>query len=262
VSQASVGAALAEARVAAGLTLDDVARITRIRTALLRAIEADDLRPCGGTVYAKGHIRAYAAAVGADARPLVAQLETTVRELPVAEILATQSPLGAPDELLRGRGGPPWMGVGVVAAAIVTVLAVGSFLTGGTTRGPEPARAAPLVVPTTAPATAGPVAVPTGQSPPTEPALSSGVNVTVQVKDASSWIGLYAPGSKTLSFQGVLAPGTRKEFTAATAVSLRIGKPEAVEIFVNGRSVGSPGKAGQPTDVTYGPSGATTTPAG
>jgi hypothetical protein len=44
-------------------------------------------------------------------------------------------------------------------------------------------------------------------------------------------------------------------FTGGQSVKLRIGKPEAVEVFVNGRRVGSPGRAGQPTDVTYGPGG-------
>lgn len=53
----SVGHALRQARIAAGLTVDDITTATRVRIAIVHAIEADDFAPCGGDVYARGHIR-------------------------------------------------------------------------------------------------------------------------------------------------------------------------------------------------------------
>ncbi len=56
----SVGRALRQARIKAGLTVDDVSNATRVRIAIVHAIEQDDFAPCGGDVYARGHIRTLA----------------------------------------------------------------------------------------------------------------------------------------------------------------------------------------------------------
>ena len=67
----SIGGTLAEARHHAGLTVADVSARTRIREGLIRAIEQDRFDGCGGHFYARGHIRAIAAAVGADPERLI-----------------------------------------------------------------------------------------------------------------------------------------------------------------------------------------------
>jgi len=55
----SIGEDLAAARRRAGLTVTQVSHKTRIRETLIRAIERDDYRACGGDFYARGprHIR-------------------------------------------------------------------------------------------------------------------------------------------------------------------------------------------------------------
>ena len=68
----SLGSELAAAREALGLSIDEVAARTRIRGTLIQAIEQDDFAPCGGAVYARGHIRSIAHAVGIDPEPLLA----------------------------------------------------------------------------------------------------------------------------------------------------------------------------------------------
>lgn len=45
----SVGHALRQARIAAGLTVDDVTNATRVRIAIVHAIEADDFAPVAAT---------------------------------------------------------------------------------------------------------------------------------------------------------------------------------------------------------------------
>lgn len=80
LASVSIGQTLAEARLAAGLTITEVSAQTRIRGALIRSIEADDFGPCGGDFYARGHIRAIARVVGADSRPLIAQYDAARQE--------------------------------------------------------------------------------------------------------------------------------------------------------------------------------------
>ena len=75
----SIGAALAEARQRAGLTVAQVSERTRIRETVIRGIERDDYSGCGGDFYARGHIRGIAKAVGADAGPLIAEYDARHR---------------------------------------------------------------------------------------------------------------------------------------------------------------------------------------
>lgn len=67
----SAGEMLSAARSARGLTLDDLAQMTKLRASILAAMEDDDFSHCGGTVYARGQLRAMAPALGLDADDLV-----------------------------------------------------------------------------------------------------------------------------------------------------------------------------------------------
>ena len=71
----TIGATLAAARESAGLSLQDVSDRTRIRSAVIVAIEADDFRLCGGDVYARGHVQSLARTSGIDPVPLLAEFD-------------------------------------------------------------------------------------------------------------------------------------------------------------------------------------------
>ena len=53
----TVGAQLTQARIAAGMSVAEVAAKVRLRNSLLMAIEANDFTPCGGEAYASNHNR-------------------------------------------------------------------------------------------------------------------------------------------------------------------------------------------------------------
>ena len=74
-----IGAALAEARSRAGLTVAEVSQRTRIRETVIRGIEDDDYSACGGDFYARGNIRSIARAVGTDAEPLIREYDEVHR---------------------------------------------------------------------------------------------------------------------------------------------------------------------------------------
>ena len=107
-----LGAALAAARRERGLSVEDVSAATRIRPAIVRAIEADDFDACGGAAYARGHLRSIAQLVGADPRPLVEEFDRRFHQ-PVPALRT--APLGSfepPRDAGRsGRQSPP-LGVG------------------------------------------------------------------------------------------------------------------------------------------------------
>ena len=62
----SPGEALQRAREAKGLSIDDLARTTKISRSVLLALEADDSAHLPAPVYTKGFLKAYAREVGLD----------------------------------------------------------------------------------------------------------------------------------------------------------------------------------------------------
>lgn len=71
----SIGRALSQARLRAGLTVEEVSAATRVRVFIVYAIERDDFTPCGGDVFVRAHIRVLARAVGIDPQPLLEQYD-------------------------------------------------------------------------------------------------------------------------------------------------------------------------------------------
>jgi cytoskeletal protein RodZ len=67
-----IGELLLQARIHRGLTAREVSEQTRITPETLRRVEAGHFDQCGGDVYARGHIRAYAHAVDVDPERLLA----------------------------------------------------------------------------------------------------------------------------------------------------------------------------------------------
>lgn len=67
----AIGELLLRARIERGLTAREVGEATRITPETLRRVESGQFTQCGGDVYARGHIRAYARAVGLDPEPLL-----------------------------------------------------------------------------------------------------------------------------------------------------------------------------------------------
>lgn len=67
----TVGETLSAARSGAGLSVDDLSEITKIRGTVIRSIEQDDYDACGGDLYVRGYVRAIAGAIGIDAQPLI-----------------------------------------------------------------------------------------------------------------------------------------------------------------------------------------------
>jgi cytoskeletal protein RodZ len=116
----SIGATLASARRHAGLTVAEVSQRTRVRETIIQGIEQDDYAACGGDLYAQGHIRAIAEAVGTDPAPLIEEFDErwgSAPEITAAEVLQPSIPLRK-----RERRRVRW-----TAALAVVVLAVLGF---------------------------------------------------------------------------------------------------------------------------------------
>lgn len=68
----TVGSILHDARLAKGLTIEDVEAATKIRTKFLQDIEEDTFTALPSTVYAKGFVKNYAEFLGLSSSEVIA----------------------------------------------------------------------------------------------------------------------------------------------------------------------------------------------
>ncbi len=242
----TIGQRLAAAREERGLSIEDISRSTRVRGQLLRQIEADDFAGCGGTVYARGHVRNVANAVGLDPAPLLAdfdELHGEPAESPNLD-LRDQELISWPPE----RNAPNWTAAMAVAAAVLLVVALVSVFTGGQDGlppdDPPPVAAADPTQPAPGPPAPRPPA-------PVALAPRDGVAVRVRVTGNRSWI-VAKDGNRTI-FQGQLSRGAVRDFRSRRQVDLVLGNAGAVSLVVNGRDLGTPGVQGEVVRVSFGP---------
>lgn len=220
--------------------MDDVATETCIRATLIRAIEADDFRLCGGDVYARGHIRSIAKVVGVDPAPLIATFDTTHELERVVAAVAAPPPhqeIVARSEPRR----PNWTAAMATALAVICVLALGALITHhpGSKSGPQ-AKTPPAASlhRTTAPPN------PTVSSPPpVTQQVADRATMSVRTVHGRTWLSITSK-TGTLLFEGILAPGEQKTFTNRHGLTYVIGNAPAVDVVVNGHDIGSPPSSG------------------
>lgn len=101
---AEIGTTLRDARLERGLSIDEVARATRISSRFLVALEEDDYDELPAPVYVRGFLRLYAEQVGLDAEALIEHLP---RGLAMRVAPSRQTPSTGVDRVLGGEGLEP-----------------------------------------------------------------------------------------------------------------------------------------------------------
>jgi hypothetical protein len=136
-----IGAALAEARGRAGLTIAEVGQRTRIRETVIARIEDDDYSACGGDFYARGNIRSMAKAVGADPEPLISEYDEVHRAPGVLSAVSLDELL-TPGRTSERRHRRRWAAVlGLALAVTLGVVAYGLLPGSPHAASPPPAAA-------------------------------------------------------------------------------------------------------------------------
>jgi cytoskeleton protein RodZ len=248
-----LGAALAEARVQRGLSVEDVAAATRIRATIVRSIEADDFAACGGAVYARGHLRSIAQVVGADPKPLVAEFDRRFHQPVPALLTSSLASFDPPRDAGRsGRRSPTWASVAVGVLAVAVLLLGASWVLGRGDGGRDEVGAIPA--PTAAAGTSAPSATAARPSRPA-PTRVQGVTLRLRATGGSSWVSVTASNGSQL-YQGILTDGDAREFKDARQLSVRFGNSPAIRVMQNGRDLGPPRCDTQVCTVAFGPAAA------
>ncbi|MEU9998748.1 RodZ domain-containing protein [Streptomyces sp. NPDC050848] len=246
----SIGRALQQGRIAAGLTVDEVSASTRVRIPIVHAIEEDDFSRCGGDVYARGHIRTLARAVGIDPAPLIEQYDAEHGGRPAPTPAA---PLFEAERIRPEPRRPNWTAA-MVAAIVAVVGFVGFTMFNGTetkdgagavAEGPAPEKK--TTSPTTKPAkTTAPQPVPSAIAA----VPKDKVTVKLTAIDDKSWISAKASDGKLL-FDGLLLKGESKTFQDDERVDLILGNAGPIELFVNGKKIEEKFESGAVERLSY-----------
>ncbi|GLF99720.1 helix-turn-helix domain-containing protein [Streptomyces yaizuensis] len=247
----SIGRVLQQARISAGLTVDEVSAATRVRVPIIHAIEQDDFSRSGGDVYARGHIRMIARRVGTDPAPLIERYDAERGGRPAPTPAA---PLFEAERIRPDARRPNWTAA-MVAAIVAVVGFVGfTLFSGGDDRSGRERTVAEGQAPG-AKASTRPSGKPADPKPvPTDSAIAAvpkdKVTVRLSVVDDRSWISAKARNGR-LIFDGTLAKGESKTFQDKEGIDLILGNAGAIELFVNGKKVDGGFRPGQVERLSY-----------
>jgi cytoskeleton protein RodZ len=251
VSTDTPGARLKAARAAAMWSVQQAAEHLHLDPWMIEAMEADRFQALGAPVYARGHLRKYAVALGLPPDPVLARYES-LSERPEEPMPKPRPPIA---ERKRIR-----IPVGAIAAA-VAVLIVGAAAWWWMNR---PMSTAPKAVPvepvTSAPATSAPtpapqatVALPSVANAPASaptpapvatatPASAAPVRLRLTFSEPS-WIEIEdARGNRLLFDTG--QPGESKVVSGEAPLKVMFGYASAVALRVNDKPVVVPKRGG------------------
>ena len=239
----SLGALIAKSRTDARLSIEDLAKATNIPVTLLRDMENDNFKKCGGETYARGHLRNIAAKLGIDERIFLDLFETevTAPAKPIREMLNENNVTMQYQEPKRIS----WKVLAAGSAAVLILFAGVQFFFSNVDNGNEPeifiatsATPSQEAVESVAPSTAA------------SPEITGGVNVELVASRGTTWLLATNENGEVL-FSGQVRQGSSKSFSEATQVNLRVGNAGGVDISVNGKDVGSIGANREVVNLTY-----------
>jgi cytoskeletal protein RodZ len=226
---------LAQAREAAGLTVEQISALTNIRAAVIKDLEMNSVEICGGIAYARGHIRTITKvlnqktpkSVSFDADLIVAEIEAAQSEdgRKIIDRLAENNVADKPREKKRIK----FRTLASISAAVLSIGFVAQVAISNVSN---------IDVDTSQITT-------TRKSFQNEAAsIPAGVNLVVTGISGKSWIGLTNANGEQV-FNGQISSGQVATFTDPKLIKAVIGNAGAVKLNLNGSDLGVAGAEGE-----------------
>lgn len=244
----SVGLLLRQARESAGMSIAELSKQTSVRARVLEDLENDNFQSSGGLAYARLHIRNIAKVLHANSDLLVEEFNSLNSEFnrPMIDLLSENSVTPAIRQNSKVSFGLMAKAAGVLVALLVAVPTAASFIH---TPKKSPVRT-PSVSTQSKPTTSVTGGVPDGATAVATKTVPVAVVVTAIA--GATWLGV-SDSSGTQIFSGMLADGATRSFDDIQLINLTIGNAGAVDLNVNGRDAGTPGRTGEVVHLQFGP---------
>jgi cytoskeleton protein RodZ len=251
----SVGAHLRQLREARGISLEEIARVTRVNPSYLQALEADDYASLPVPVFTRGFIRAYCQALGEPPDQAVALFDgreaappppapAPTAAAPSAPVVTSTAP--RPASSARPAPEPPPRNRGPVLVSFVLLVVLGIALFAVTLalqsgrEGPEPARAARSTPEPAAPA-ARPTSPATSPAVAPQPARPPGYRLVARTVEPT-WMRVRTEDGKTT--EETIPAGQVREWFSTGPFTLTVGNAGGVALELNGRALPPLGASG------------------
>lgn len=231
-----VGERLRAAREARGLSLDEVATMTRVPTRHLQHIENGEWDSLPAITYSVGFARAYANAVGLDGREIGTELRS--------QLGAPQSSAATASYEPADPARVPPRSLAIIAAVIAVLLVAGYLIWRGSavSEGDPQAEAAAVDTPIVAPPPAAPAQA---AARPNAPAAAAATGPVVLTASDDVWLRV-SDGAATLVQKTLKAGESYQVPPTAQKPTLRVGRPDALRVMVGQTAIPQVGPSGQP----------------
>lgn len=249
----SLGALITKTRTSARLSIEDLSKLTNIPATLLRDMEADNFKKCGGETYARGHLRNIAAKLDVDERIFLDlfESEVTAPAKPIRDLLSENNAALPYQE----RKQVSWKVLAGVSIVALVLFGGAQIIFSNLNSGSDPVASPSTSASASASESVTPVETATPKPSATE--VSSTVTevegelvVKVSATRGTTW--LYVSNQDGTSiFSGQIRKGNSKEFSASEELNLRVGNAGGVDITLNGENVGPIGANGEVVNLTY-----------
>lgn len=232
---AGCGAALRQAREAAGLTIEQAASQLHMTVRAVANLEADEWSSLGAPVFVRGQLRSYARLLGIDIEPYIEQT-------PVASV--------APSTLVSHTHTPPYqrfaeqIGRRAIYVAITAAIAVPVWLGTRSHFGSDQLAVQSLDVPASAQVEAPPATAPAAAqrtplvasiaSLPAAPQAASALTIAF---NGDSWVEIYAADNERVLERGLLSAGQQRSYAPGEVGRVKLGNVNAVEVRRGGIAV-------------------------
>ncbi|HEX8375011.1 MAG TPA: helix-turn-helix domain-containing protein [Geminicoccaceae bacterium] len=224
----SVGERLRIAREAKGLSLDDVARQTRIPVRHLEHIEREEWEALPAITYSVGFARSYANVIGLDGSKIGAEVRLQLGGARAGN--AAAAPFYEPADPAR----VPPRSLAIAAAVLALLLVVG-YLVWRSSAVDDDSPADVAITQAEAPA-AGPAAQRPGPAAAPAPAPANGPVVLTAVEDV--WLRIDQAGGAAPLYMGILKAGQTYQVPAgAQAPRIRTARANVLRVSVGGAQV-------------------------
>ena len=239
----TLGQFIKGARESAGLSIDELAGVTSIRSGLLIEMEKNNFINCGGDTYARGHLRNIAPKIFVDPQTLIDLYneEHSSQSRKIHDMLVENNVTRIPTE--RKSISPKKLAIASVIA--LAAIAVGQIVISNSKT---------TVIPVTVDSPSPKVSE---SAQPTKPVVTESVapsvtgemSLTISATRGNSNVDVVVDGQHL--FKGPMFQGDSKSFNAPTSISIYLSNAGDLDLTLNGEKLAPLGTRNQEIRKTF-----------
>ncbi len=242
----SLGEFLQGARESAGLSIDELAERTSIRSGLLREIEKNNFSHCGGDTYARGHLRNIAPIISVDPQTLIdlynKEHSSEVRK--IHDMLVENNVARIPTE----RKSISWKSLAIASVVVLAAVAVGQIIISNS-KTTVTSNSVAVATPSSTPSDSASPSIAPKQENEATPSVTGELTLSISATRGNSNIDVVVGGESL--YKGPLFQGETKSYKAADSISIYLSNAGDLDLTLNGEKIAPLGERNEEIRKTF-----------